>query len=204
MTGAKTKQTTLDILLDPEAAPDKRIEAANELAKTGARDDAAAERMFALLESAEPEIARAASAALRAMKGLGADLVKKAEAEADPAARIRLVRKIAWLKDEGRGGDALASFLARDPEAKVRREAIRGLGMLAPTERTVRALSDALGDGSHQVRALAAGGLAELGRRDAKAKAAVLPKLRASLEREEDEIARDFLKSALRSLGSEV
>ncbi len=207
----KTKRPPLEVLLDQDQPTAKRVEAANavaaEVAKAGGRcpDDEGgrtADLLFAVLEEAEPDLGQATAAALRAMKGLAADLAKRAAAEPDGAARAWLVRRLAWLRDATEAGAAALAAFLDDSVGRVRREAVRGLSMLPPTPRSLAALLAALHDPSHELRALAAGGLAELGRRDEKARGATVPALRAALEDDEDETARDFMKGALRTLGA--
>ncbi len=172
-------------LADWERPEAERIEAARTIAAS--KDGGAIPTLFAVLEGAEVELARAV---LTALKDLGAaDALAKDLKAKEPEKRRLAAERLALLQDP-RSSAALAEA-AKDADPKARTTVIRALSLLTGPK-VYDALDAALGDPNAEVRSYAAAGLGRSG--DARAVAA----LERAFEKEEDETVKDFIERALR------
>lgn len=171
---------------DQERPEPERIAAAERLGAL--KHTAAIDRLFAIFESAETYLARAIGAALRAMDA-GAKVVKGLRSP-DPAVRERAAERLLRLGDPKTEAAILDGL--KDPEPRVRRALIQALARI-PGQKPRQAIEKALKDRDPSVRSMAAAGLG------ATKDAAVAPVLKAALDAETDDIARDFIERAIRT-----
>lgn len=177
--------SALSTLIDWERPEAERIEAAKAVA--AAKDPAAIPSLFAVLEGAEVELARAVLQALRDLDA--ASTLARSLAAKEPEKRRVAAERLALLQDP-RSAAALVEA-AKDGDAKVRTTVIRALSLLSGPK-VYDALEAALADPSAETRSYAAAGLGRSG--DARAVA----RLEKAFEAEEDETVKDFIERALR------
>jgi HEAT repeat protein len=182
--GGLSPDEALAVLADPERPEAERIAAAERLGALG--HTAAIDRMFAVRERCETYLARAIGAALRAMNA-GPEVAKGLRS-ADPEARIRAAERLLRLDDPRMEASILEGL--RDPEPRVRRALVQALARIESPS-AAAAVDRALADRHPDVRAVA---VAAVGARRDPAAAA---KLRDLLERESDDVVRDFIERAL-------
>ncbi|GIW72207.1 MAG: hypothetical protein KatS3mg102_1749 [Planctomycetota bacterium] len=159
--------------------------------RTGARIEHL-DRMFAVLERAETELALAISEALRAMNAQAVltRLLRTGSERERALAAMRLVRL-----GDARAVPALLECARTEQQPRVRALIYEALARLSAEPGVAEALLEGLDDPDPDVRCHAAYGLGTSGAAAARAA------LEQRLEAENDDVAREFIERASRRLG---